>query len=69
MTIYNLIWREDYGTSWAFLGSYDSKENAQKGMKENFEFRDILEDEVEDYMDEYFIEKVTLNQHVIKEYH
>lgn len=41
MKIYNLFWQEDYGTSWAFLGSYDTEEKAKKGMEENFKFRNL----------------------------
>ncbi|WP_193018651.1 hypothetical protein [Staphylococcus equorum] len=68
MTVYNLFWNEDYGTSWAFLGTYDSKENAEKGITENFCYRGIEQDEIHEYEEEYFIEEVTMNQHVVKEY-
>lgn len=64
MTIYNLFWLEDYGSSWAFLGSYESEEKAKKGMMANMAFREIENDELEDY----FIESVTINQYVLKEY-
>lgn len=69
MKIYNLFWQENYGTSWAFLGSYDSEEKAKKGMKENFEFQNIEEEYIEDYIDDYFIEEVNLNNYILKEYH
>lgn len=68
MKIYNLFWREDYGTSWGFLGSYDSEEKANEGMQENFKFREIPDDEIEEYEEDYFIEAVTLNQYVLNEY-
>lgn len=68
MTVYNLFWNEDYGTSWAFLGSYDSKENVEKGITENFNYRGIEQDEINEYEEEYFIEEVTMNHHVVKEY-
>lgn len=68
MTIYNLFWSEDYGTSWAFLGSYESEEKAKKGMMANMAFREIENDELEDYVEDYFIESVTINQYVLKEY-
>lgn len=68
MTIYNLFWLEDYGASWAFLGSYESEEKAKKGMMANIAFREIENDELEDYVDDYFIESVAINQYVLKEY-
>ncbi|MDW4023678.1 hypothetical protein QI305_12180 [Staphylococcus saprophyticus] len=68
MTIYNLFWLEDYGSSWAFLGSYESEEKAKKGMMANMAFREIENDELEDYVEDYFIESVTINQYVLKEY-
>lgn len=74
MKLYNLFWQEIYGTSWAFLGSYDSEEKAKKGIDENLKFRnisdeDLLEEELEDYLDDYFIAEVDLNNHVVKEFH
>ncbi|MGJ7589051.1 hypothetical protein [Staphylococcus shinii] len=68
MKIYNLFWKDCYGTSWAFLGSYDSEEKAKKGMEENLKFQNLEEDEIEDYIDDYFIEEVSINKYILKEY-
>lgn len=68
MEIYNLFWKEDKRVTWAFLGSYDSKESARKSIEETFAFLDISEEEEEEYINDFFIEIVKLNDHVITEF-
>lgn len=68
MEIYNLFWKEDKRVTWAFLGSYDSEESARKGIEETFAFLDIPEEEEAEFINDFFVEEVKLNNHIIKEF-
>ncbi|MCE5003524.1 hypothetical protein KJJ36_14220 [Staphylococcus pseudoxylosus] len=63
MMVYTLIWSECYGES-AFLGVYNNKEDVEKAIHNNLEFRDLddSEEKQEIIDEEYFIFKSAVNK-------